>query len=926
MVRLAVADEKFPEGTVTFVFTDIEGSTRKVLELGDDAWAEVLATHDRLLGEAFGDGVVVNTEGDALFVAYGSATEAIHGAVAAQRAIESHPWPDDRRVRVRIGMHTGAVLVRDGDYVGSEVHRAARISSAGHGGQIVVSEATATLARGSLPASVELVDVGLHRLKDLAEPQRLFTVAGSDLPADFPPLRSLDAFPNNLPIRRSSLVGRGEEITRTRNLLDEHRLVTLTGVGGTGKTTLALQVGAEELDRHPDGVFFVDLSPLSDPELVVDALADATGVKRGGPRSNLEALLDALSRRRCLLVVDNCEHLLDACADVVDDLLLSCPELQVLATSREPLEVEGEHVYRVPSLSVPGEHAARREVERSDAVALFVSRAQGVDADFTLTDDNATVIAKICRRLDGIPLAIEFAAARVSHLAPVDIAARLDSRFRLLTGGRRRVRRQQTLEAALDWSFDLLDEAQQQLVRRLGVFSGSFELSMAEQVCVGGAVDGHGVLDLLGSLVDKSLVTTEVGSGRLRYRLLETVRSYAEAKLHAAGEAADYRTHHRDTYLGWLQSMSWEDHFSESGVQEDVVREHDNLRAALQWSLDEGRRDLVGRMAARMIVLWQPGEGKGEEGTQWLTWALEDPDALDRTEEAACALALSSASMTLANLEQERHAARAVDLGGDLGGPLVLAYGHLAVAVAIRALVSSDRDAAVEARRTAEEGLRRGREFGNPWLAIGLQMHGQTALLLGDVEAAVASFREASHLPMSRAFGNVLYAELATCLSIRGDAAAALDVARQGTDGSLELSDQRERPTCYLATALPLAQLGQAGEAGALLRRATSVIEASGIFLEANECLVYGAAVAVALERLPDASRLLASATRVGDAQRTPVPFRAPSTYLLHQHLVGRLRSSLDREEARRHRDDGRGWSFDQAWDAMKTFADELAG
>lgn len=260
-----------------------------------------------------------------------------------------------------------------------------------------------------------------------------------------------------------------------------------------------------------------------------------------------------------------------------------------------------------------------------------------------------------------------------------------------------------------------------------------------------------------------------------------------------------------------------------------------------------------------------------------------------------------------------------------LGGPLVLAYEHLAVALAIRALVSSDEDAAVEARRTAEEGLRRGREFGSPWLAIGLQMHGQTALLLGDVEAAVASFWDAFDLPMSRAFRHVLYAELATCLSMRGEAAAALDVARQGIDGGLELSNQRERPACYLATALPLAQLGQAGEAGSLLRRAISIIEASGVFLEVNECLVYGAAVAVAVDRLPDASRLLASSTHVGDAQRTPVPFRAPGTYLLHQHLLGRLRSALDRNEARRHRDEGRGWSFDQAWDAMKAFADELA-
>lgn len=925
MRRGRVADRELPEGTVTFVFTDIEGSTRQVLELGDAAWAEVLAMHDRLLSDAFAGGVLVNTEGDALFVAYGSASDAIRGAVAAQRAVESHPWPDGRRVRVRIGVHTGAALVRDGDYVGSEVHRAARISSAGHGGQIVVSEATATLARGSLPGSVELVDLGPHRLKDLAEPQRLFTVEGSDLPGDFPPLRSLDAFPNNLPVRRSSLIGRFDEIVRTRELLEEHRLVTLTGVGGTGKTTLALHVGAEQLDRYPDGAFFVDLAPLSDPELVVDTIADAAGIQRGGPRSTHDALVHALARRRCLLLVDNCEHLLDACAEVIDELLLSCPEVDVLVTSREPLEVEGEHVYRVPSLSVPPEHASRAELESSDAVNLFVSRAQEVSADFALTDDNASVIAKICSRLDGIPLAIEFAAARVSHLAPADIAERLDSRFRLLTGGRRRVRRQQTLEAALDWSFDLLNEAEQQLLRRLGVFSGSFELSIAEQVCAGGAVVTDDVLDLLGSLVDKSLVTTEERTGHLRYRLLETVRSYAEAKLHAAGEAADYRTRHRDAYLRWLESMSWDEHFGESDTEDEVVRAQDNLRAALQWSRDEGRRDLVGRMAARMHVLWQPGEGHGEEGTQWLTWALEEPGGLDRSEQAACELALATASMTLANLEQEQHSARAIELGEDLGGPLVLAYEALAVALAIKALALSDADAAGEARRTAEEGLRRGREFGNPWLGIGLQFHGQTALLLGEVEVAVASFREAVDLPMSRAFRDVLCAELATCHSMRGEAAAALEVARLGIHDELEHSSTRERPACHLATALPLAQLGRTGEAGSHLRRAISIVEASGIFLEGNECLVYAAGVALALGRLPEASSLLASATTVGDAEQTQIPFRAPATYVLHQYQLDRLRSSLDREDARRYRDQGRERSLDQTWDALKAFAEELA-
>jgi predicted ATPase/class 3 adenylate cyclase len=496
---------QLPTGTVTFLFTDIERSTQTVASVGDERYAEMQDAHRAALRGAFAAhaGIEVQTEGDALFVAFQRASDALDGAVAGQRALEDQP------LRVRMGIHTGDALVREHDYVGHEVHRAKRICDAGHGRQILLSETTAKLV-----GRTELLDLGLHRLKDLGEPQRIYQVGRDRYPA----LRSLESFTHSLPLQRSAFIGRESEIAEIRALLEANRIVTLTGVGGCGKTRLALQVGAEELDRFSDGVFMVDLAPISDPDAVLQELASAVfapvgggGFLNTGSSSIDDVVFTYLRTRHVLLILDNCEHLIDACAEIADSVLARCPRVTILATSREGLRVEGEQTWTVPSLSLPDEAS---DVGASEAVGLFTARAASVRPDFTLTPENTPPIVEICRRLDGIPLAIEFAAARVTHLSPRQIADRLDDRFRLLTGGQRRVQRQHTLHAALDWSFDLLDEHEQSLLRRLAVFSGHFSVEAVEAICSDDLVPTDMVTDILGSRVLKALVdTATLGDG-----------------------------------------------------------------------------------------------------------------------------------------------------------------------------------------------------------------------------------------------------------------------------------------------------------------------------------------------------------------------------------------------------------------------------
>ena len=550
MASVTAAPRTLPEGVLTLFFSDVEGSTRLAKAHGDAAWAELLETHRALLRQAFAahGGHEVDTQGDSFFAVFRLPSDAVAAALAAQQSLAAQAWPAAGAVRVRIGLHTGEAMARGDHYVGQEIHRASRICDAGHGGQIVVSQTTAELVRGSLPEGATLAPLGDYRLKDLGQPQRLFQLGAAGLPSDFPRLRSLD-IPTNLPTERSSFIGREADISALRERLAEHRLVTLTGIGGSGKTRLALQVGALELGRFADGVFFVDLAPVSDAQLLAATVASACGLMLGeasgaGAASFEDRLIEALARRQSLVIVDNCEHMLEAVADLLDRMLADCDKLTLLATSREALAVEGEQVLPVASLAVPDDAAlTQAQAEANDAVRLFVERAKAVKPGFALGPDNRAAVVEVCRRLDGIPLAIEFAAARVAHLSVPQIAERLQDRFRLLTGGRRRIQRQQTLSAALDWSHDLLGDDERIVFRRLAVFAGGFALDAAEGICSGGDIHQGAVLDLLGSLVAKSLVSTLADDrGQTRYRLLETVRMYAADKLAAAAECEAVRT------------------------------------------------------------------------------------------------------------------------------------------------------------------------------------------------------------------------------------------------------------------------------------------------------------------------------------------------------------------------------------------------
>lgn len=481
--------------------------------------------------------------GDGFFAAFASPRACVAAVLEMQQALQAHPWPADTGpIRVRMGIHTGEAEQTAAGPVGLDVHRAARIAAVAHGGQVLLSETAAALVRDNLPDGATLTDLGVHRLRDLGRPERIFQLGGNGLPSDFPALRSLGnpTLLNNLPAELSTFIGRSAELKEVRSLVESARLVTLTGAGGSGKTRLGLQAAAELLDESGDGVWLVELAAVTDADAVPASIAAVLGVAAQQGRTMLDTLLDALVPQRLLIVLDNCEHLIDACARTADAILRRCPRAHLLATSREPLGIGGETIYRVPPMSLPADDDAESALtELSDAVALFVDRAAQQGVSLTIDGHTGPLIASICRRLDGMPLAIELAAARLRSLSLADLRDRLDQRFRLLTGGSRAaMARQQTLLATVAWSYSLLDHTEQRLLRRLGVFPESFDLAAAEAVCSGDGIDRLDVVDLLGSLVDKSLVGTERGPENLRYRLLETIRQFASERLVEAADEA----------------------------------------------------------------------------------------------------------------------------------------------------------------------------------------------------------------------------------------------------------------------------------------------------------------------------------------------------------------------------------------------------
>jgi predicted ATPase/class 3 adenylate cyclase len=616
---------KPPSGTVTLLFTDIEGSTR-LLQRAGDAYPDLLAAHRDLLREAFRRyrGYEVDSEGDAFFVVFSSANDAAAAAAEAQRALAAHEWPDEYEIRVRIGLHTGEPRSVDGRYVGLDVHRAARVMAAGHGGQVLLSESTRVL----LGETVRLRDLGEHRLKDLSGPQRLFQLEVEGLPGEFPPLNSLDNRPTNLPAQPNAFIGRTRELAEAAKLLarEDVRLLTLTGPGGAGKTRLALQLAADVVDRFPNGVFFVSLSPVRDWELVVPTVARTLGLREQPGETSLETLTEYLRDKRLLLVLDNFEQVL-AAAPAVAGLLASAPDLQVLATSRTTLRLTGELTYVVPPLVVPDPSRLPDAAALADceAVQLFAERAHAAAADFAVTDENAAAVAQICVGLDGLPLAIELAAPRVRTLPPPALLRRLDRRLKLLTGGARDLdERQRTLRATIEWSYELLLEKEKTLFARLGAFVGGCRLEAAEELCDPDGALGVEVLDGLDSLVEKSLLRQKADSdGEPRFWMLETIREYALELLEARGEAEEARRLHACWYAKDAERLDVE---SRTGDQPSYLArledDYPNLRAAIEWAREMRDGELMLRLATALWNLWS-AHGYVAEGQRALEDALE---------------------------------------------------------------------------------------------------------------------------------------------------------------------------------------------------------------------------------------------------------------------------------------------------------------
>jgi predicted ATPase/class 3 adenylate cyclase/DNA-binding CsgD family transcriptional regulator len=803
-----------PTGTVTLLLADVEGSTR-LWETQPDEMTAGMARMNRAVSEAIaahaGVRPVEQGEGDSFVAAFARASDALACALELQRA----PLAP---IRLRIGIHTGEVQLRDeGNYAGPTINRTARLRDLGHGGQTLLSGVTESLILDRLPDDAWLSDLGTHRLRDLPRPERVIQLSHPDLMNDFPPLRLAEAVTSqHLPAQFTSFIGREADIAQVRHLVTENRLVTLTGAGGVGKTRMAIQI-AGSVDEFADAICYVDLAPITDPDLVPIIAARALGLPDQPGRTTMETLVRFLADRRVLVVLDNCEHLLDASATLVVTLLEVCPGLTFLTTSREPIGIGGEVSWRVPSLPLADK-----------AIELFADRARRSRPDFVVDDENSATVTEICRRLDGVPLAIELAAARVRALSLIEILDSLHDRFRLLTGGARTaVRRQQTLRASVDWSHALLTAPERVLFRRLAAFMGGFDLVAAQNICGGSDVERHQVLDQLTLLVDKSLLTADSGGGQTRYRLLETVRQYALEKLGESGEADDVRSRHRDHYTAAAASLDAPGGSDYEQRLEQADVEIDNLRAAFAWSRENFDVELALKLASSLQPLWQ-ARGRVKEGLAWFdvgltnldvdgaeaapaVWAaaladravlavwLDDADCVDQAEQALTlarsiddpallARALTARGLAAATRTESAgpYFAEAIGLARDLADPWRLSQilagqargaNHAANPLAIRAPAEEGRDLA---DAIGDRYNARVCRYCLAWS----QIHGgelgraatQITELLADARAAHDGIMELQGI-----------GGLGVVLAYQGDAAAARDAAGAAVEAAAEV-------------------------------------------------------------------------------------------------------------------------------------------
>jgi predicted ATPase/class 3 adenylate cyclase len=746
-------ERRLPSGTVTFLFTDIEGSTRLAQQY-PEAMPALLARHNEILSHAIQShgGCVFQTVGDAFYAAFSSALDALNAALEAQQLLCQEAWSPSP-LKVRMGIHTGLVqLGADGKYSGyTTLALVQRIMSAGHGGQILLSGTTYELLRDFLPLACELQALGERRLQDLLRPERLYQLNGPGLPRTFPPLKTLDLFPNNLPLQLTSFIGREKEISDVKQKLAEHRLVTLTGPGGTGKTRLSLQAAAELLDRFPNGIWFVELAPLSEPELIPQAILSAIGINEQAGIPPVELLQGYLRGKQCLLILDNCEHLIESSAVMVSRLLSAAPDLRILTSSRETLGVEGEASYPVPSLELPDiRHLpVMDQLSQYEAVRLFIDRALLISPHFVVDKENAPFIAQVCYRLDGIPLAIELAAARVKMMSVEQISRRLDDRFRLLTGGSRTaLPRQQTLRALIDWSYDLLSAKERLLLCRLSIFVDGWSLDAVEEVCAGNGIELYEVLDLLAQLVNKSLVIVVKTSytQEPRYRMLETIRQYGREKLLQSSENEQVCERYFDYYLRTTRQAETE-YFGPREIHwlTWFEGEWDNLRAAVEWSLEKRPRaglELVNCLGHFLSDNWHVSDIE-----DWLSHFLSHPANAARTAARACGLSYWAQSINIGSSRMDASSPDTLmddafsiyeDIGDKSGmANCILQKGHFYFW----------KGEPHKGTPLLEEALQLFRQMDDkPWIATALHLLGFTELNIPYMQESLSLYRELGYV------------------------------------------------------------------------------------------------------------------------------------------------------------------------------------
>jgi len=856
------AGSGFPADTITFLLTNIQGSTQ-LWERHPQAMKTALAQYEALLRQAVetNGGHVFKAVGDTFFTAFATPDAALAAAIVAQRALLTQAWGETGPLRVRMALHCGVAEEHDGDYFGPTPNRTARLLAAGHGGQILLSAAVQELVCEHLPAGTTLRDLGDCRLQDLTRPEHTFQLIAPDLPTDFPPLRSLEAFAHNLPVQLTTFIGRERELSEVKRLLTSHRLLTLTGAGGVGKTRLSLQVAADLIETFTDGVWLVELAPLIDPSLLPQAVASTLGVKeKPGQPLLLTALTNYLRGKHLLLILDNCEHLVTACARLAETLLQACPQVQILASSREALGITGEVTFRVPSLSLPDPHHPLpvERLSQFEATHLFIDRAMAALPTFTVTRQNAPIIAQICHRLDGIPLAIELAAAHVRVLLVEQILARLDDRFRLLTGGSRAtLPRQQTLRALIDWSYDLLDAKERILLHRLSVFVSGWTLAAAETVCADTGdevsppnlpgsqvnIQPAEILDLLTQLVSKSLVLVEKQGDEARYRMLETIRQYSHEKLIESGENAIVHRRHATRFLQMAEEAAPQLRGRQQTVWLDrLTKEHDEIRSALTWCLEQNDAEVALPLGAALWRFWFLC-GYLSEGRRWLDAALALAHSHQDQSPAflwAWAHALDGNGVLALHQGDQQQAKFLFEASLALFRQLDNKAGMAIVLNGLGAL-EQDQGRYDQARTCFDESLALRRAMADRWgIASVLNNLGLIALRQGDLAKAETAFEE--NLELRRELDDkqgiaLALTNLGVTALYRGDYASAQSLCTEGITLFRELNANRGIAAGLINLGRVAFYQGHYEEAVALQSESLKLFQQTGEKAGIAECL-----------------------------------------------------------------------------------------